>query len=57
MNFADLLSSFSFVIGWFVVVVAICYFIPSILLGGFFLLVSLLAIASGGFLIWISKRI
>lgn len=55
--FIDLFSSISFVIGWFIVVVAACYFIPSIFLGGIFLLGSFSGILFGMMLIWVSKQI
>ncbi|RWZ60655.1 hypothetical protein EQV77_05010 [Halobacillus fulvus] len=56
-TFLDLLSSVSFVLGWFIVIVAACYFIPSVMLGGFFLMISSGAIILGVLLIWTSKQL
>lgn len=56
-SFMDIVSSFSFVIGWFIVVVSLCYLVASLLAGGLFILIPSSAILVGVIFIWISKRL
>ncbi|UOR12843.1 hypothetical protein [Halobacillus amylolyticus] len=56
-HFNDIVSSFSFVIGWFIVVVSLCYLVASLLAGGLFIIIPSSALLVGVILIWISKKL
>ena len=53
----DLVASFSFIIGWFVVIAGVGYLIPSLMISPGFALISLSIILIGVFLLWVSRKL
>ncbi|WP_085521839.1 hypothetical protein [Tuberibacillus sp. Marseille-P3662] len=55
--FADIVSGFAFVIGWFIVVASLCYLIASLVAGGLFILIPSSTLVVGILLTLISKKL